>query len=156
MAANARDWKGLCLFALLVPFSGFYFIPRAPLTFLRVIRAFRATAAWGRDFIAFGPLDFGFRPWYAKLARDIRASGRFGIVWDDGYGQPLGTRFYNNFVTYRLYEWLGVRRYALASVVLYLASVAAIVTSIGGDWRLAAVVALLIAASPLFLASQLH
>jgi hypothetical protein len=152
------DWAGLGAFFLFVPFSGLWLVPRAFVTLARVARAFwgRSARAAGRDFLAFTSVDAAFRGWYEKIACDLRESGRFGIVWDDGFGTPLGTRFYNNYATYRLYAALGPRLYAATSFAAFIASVMLAIGWRGDDWVLAAVVAVLIAASPLFIVSQIH
>ena len=82
-----------------------------PKTLRIVFEAFRS-GGFGvadRDFWAFSRMDAGFRPWYTKIANDYNSQGRFGYVWDDGLGMPLGVRIYNNWGTYKLLHLLGQR-----------------------------------------------
>lgn len=132
-------------------------LPRLPLTLWRLAGALRPGGGGvpDRDFLAFGALDVGFRPWYAKIAREQAERGRVGFVWDDGLGLPLGTRFYNNWATYALYNVLGARRYAALSIVLFLAA-CALPLALRGHGAMAAAVAVLLAGSPVLVAAQLH
>jgi hypothetical protein len=132
-------------------------LPRLPLTLWRLAGALRPGGGGvpDRDFLAFGARDVGFRPWYAKIAREQAERGRVGFVWDDGLGLPLGTRFYNNWATYALYRALGARRYAALSIVLFLAA-CALPLALRGEGAMAAAVAVLLAGSPVLLAAQLH
>ena len=93
------------------------------------------TGKWEKDhgagLGAFSSVDAGFRGWYAKVARDYQVRGRFGYVWDDGLGMPLGPRWYHSWVTYWLLGRLGIARMAGVGHLLFIAAAAA------GAWLLA-------------------
>ncbi len=130
---------------------------KLPHTLYALYQAFRPGGAGisDKNFWAFGRVDAGFRPWYTKIAQDYLTQGRFGYVWDDGLGMPLGARIYNNFITYRLLFWLGTRRMmALGFVVMVLFS--SLIVSYGFNPWVGVIVALLAVGSPLLVGSYTH
>lgn len=108
-----------------------------------------------KDFWAFSRVDAGFRPWYTKIARDYETQGRFGYVWDDGLGMPLGVRIYNNLGTYKLLYWLGHRRMmALGYILMILAIV--ILVSLYFGFVIGGLAGVIAAGSPLLIVSYTH
>jgi hypothetical protein len=97
---------------LLIGLHGWLLILKLPYTIWIIFRTFRPGGLdiSDNDFWAFGKVDAGFRSWYNKIARDYRKAGRFGYAWDDGLGMPLGSRIYNNYITYFILDKLGTRR----------------------------------------------
>lgn len=67
----------------------------------------------------FSDKDSAFRGWYEKLARDFTLRGRFGYAWDNGAGDNLGSKIYNNFVTYWLYGKLGTKRFTGLAIGIF-------------------------------------
>jgi len=108
-----------------------------------------------KDFWAFSRVDAGFRPWYTKIARDYETQGRFGYVWDDGLGMPLGVRIYNNLGTYKILYWLGHRRMMALGYTLMLLSNVILVSSHFG-LLIGVLTGLIAAGSPLLIASYTH
>jgi hypothetical protein len=132
-------------------------ILKLPYTLRSVYEAFRPDGGnlAEKDFWAFGPRDAGFRPWYLKIARDYHTQGRFGYVWDDGLGMPLGARIYNNLATYNLLYWLGTRRMMGLGFIIMVVSCALLI-----GWQInlwvGLVVGVLGAGSPLLIGSYTH
>lgn len=140
----------------LVSFFRFY-LPRIHIVLRQTLNLLSGT--WERQnktkLVAFGPYDFAFRGWYAKLAHDFRARGRFGYAWDDGLGLALGTRCYNNWATYALLGWLGTRRMCAVGYVLMVLAVAfCAALFLGPAW--AVLFGLCTAASPRIITAYTH
>ena len=97
---------------MLIGLHSWLLILKLPYTIWIILRTFRpgGLGISDNDFWAFGKIDARFRSWYNKIARDYRTLGRFGYAWDDGLGMPLGSRIYNNYITYLILDKLGTRR----------------------------------------------
>lgn len=90
-----------------------------PITMLpALLRTYRQlfyifSGAWeqreGKKLWCFSEQDVPFRGWYEKLANDFAIRGRFGYAWDNGAGDNLGVKVYNNWVTYWILGKLGSR-----------------------------------------------
>lgn len=100
-----------------------------PITMLpAMLRTYRQlfdifSGAWerreGKPLWCFSGRDIAFRGWYEKIARDFALRGRFGYAWDNGAGDNLGGKIYNNFVTYWLYGKLGTRLFHGAAICVF-------------------------------------
>lgn len=150
-------WREIGLFCLFGIHAGLYLLPRLPVTIWRLIQVFKPIGygIQDKDFFAFGQRDVAFRSWYCKISREQRKVGRFGFVWDDGFGLSMNSRFYNNWLTYILYGWLGTKYYTLGSILAYLAATL-ILYIFMGDWQLGLLLTVLLLGSPLFLGIQIH
>lgn len=110
--------------------AGLFIVLCTPIVLFRNIGIILRAVFQHRDQTwAFGETDVFFRGWYEKIARDFRTYGRFGYAWDDGVGLPLGPRFYNNLITYWLYDRLGAARYAAVGWIIAAATAGFIVSS---------------------------
>ena len=130
---------------------------KIPKTLRVVFEAFRpgGFGVADRDFWAFNRSDAGFRPWYTKIANDYHSQGRFGYVWDDGLGMPLGVRIYNNWGTYKLLHLLGHRwMMALGYVLMILAII--ILVSLHFGILIGILAGVIAAGSPLLIVSYTH
>jgi hypothetical protein len=107
------------------------------------------------DFWAFSRVDAAFRPWYSKIAKDYHSQGRFGYVWDDGLGMPLGARIYNNLGTYRLLHWLGHRQMMAGGYALMVLATI-ILVSLHFGFLIGSLFGLLTAGSPLIVIAYTH
>lgn len=153
MAIVMLDMMLFCVFGL----YSWPLLFRLPFTLKALFAAYRpgGMGIADRDFWAFGPTDASFWPWYNKIARDYHTQGRFGYVWDDGLGMPLGARIYNNYLTYAILYRVGTRRMMACGYILIVsASTAACLAILGPMAGLAA--ALLMAVSPLLVAAFTH
>jgi len=121
-----------------------------PVTIWRLFRAL-----FGRcegSVYALTSFDMWLRTYYSKLARNFKEAGRFGYVWDEGMGIPMGPRFGSNYVTYLLYDALSPTSFSLFSLGLFLSLVVLTGFTLG-NLALSVAVALLLAASPAILFS---
>lgn len=135
----------------------FVYLPRIPYVFQQIWHI--GSGAWekqhGCRLGGFGPIDAGFRSWYAKIARDYKVRGRFGYAWDDGLGMALGPRCYNSWVTYWLLRKLGPARYCAAGHLLMILTVAGVTWLFSGPgWGLVA--GSICAVSPLIITYFTH
>lgn len=69
---------------------------------------------------AFSSFDLWLRTYYNKLVRNFRQVGRFGYVWDEGLGFPMGPRFGSNLGTYAVYGALSAQGFGLVSLSLFI------------------------------------
>lgn len=107
------------------------------------------------NFWAFSRVDAAFRPWYTKIAKDYNTQGRFGYVWDDGLGMPLGVRIYNNWATYRVLYLFGHRRMMMIGYgLMILATIVLVAMPFGMCTGI--LIGLLAAGSPLIIGAYTH
>jgi len=142
---------------MMLGLHGWLLVFRIPHTLRNLFKAFRpgGHGVADDDFWAFGRTDAGFRPWYNKVARDHRTQGRFGYVWDDGLGMPMGPVLFNNWVTYKILSWLGTRRMTAIGYLLIVISSAGLCGWYFGVWA-GVVAGLLLAGSPTIAACYTH
>jgi len=69
---------------------------------------------------AFTSFDLWLRSYYSKLVRNFREAGRWGYVWDESLGFPMGPRFGSNWATYAVYGALSPQKFSLVSFLLFL------------------------------------
>jgi hypothetical protein len=72
---------------------------------------------------AFSSFEIWLRSYYSKLSWNFRMFGRWGYVWDESLGFPMGPRFGSNWATYFIYGRLSARQFSLLSVSLFLTSI---------------------------------
>jgi hypothetical protein len=135
--------------------AAWYLVPRLPITAARLIRRLTTERTVAGRIYALGRRDAAFRGWYAKIAEDMARHGRFAYIWNDGFGAPLGTRFYNNAGTYLLYGLLGASRWVGLSVLLFALSTV-LVFAWAGKPSYGLMTLPLILLSPVFVAAQTH
>lgn len=143
--------------AFLGTHAAVHLVPRILRTLWRVVQALRPGGMGipSSSLFAFSEMDVRTRPWYRKIARDIAQRGRAGFVWDDGFGTPMGTRFYNNSISFALYRTLGDRGYTAASILLFMLGILS-PAMLAGVPLIGIALCLLLLGSPLFLVSQIH
>ena len=96
---------------------------------------------------AFTTYDLWLRTYYSKLARNFRQVGRWGYVWEESLGFPMGPRFGTNWATYTLYGRLSPQAFSFLSLTLYLSGLL-VVGFISGHVSLAFALFLLLLTSP--------
>ncbi len=158
--ADSQQHPGKLFDLALFLVTGLYSWPvifRLPYTLKILFEAFRPGGFHiaDKDLWAFSSMDARVRPWYNKIARDYHTQGRFGFVWDDGLGMPLGVRIYNNWATYALLNALGTRRMMGIGFLLMLGATSALCGWRFGIWSTLPI-SLLVAGSPLLVASYTH
>lgn len=144
--------KFLLLVALPVPI----FLARAPWTIYRTLRStVGRSLEWSRaQFLAFSSLDLAPRCWYLKIADSLHRYPLSGYVWDDGFGCPLGSRFYNNWATYRVLQVFGAP-VSLGLGYLLGAFAMGVVMAVEGLSLAALCAILIVLASPIWISSQI-
>lgn len=113
---------------------------RCPVTIWRVARILSGN----KSFYMLSTFELWTRTYYEKLVQNFREVGRFGYVWDEGLGIPMGPRSYNNFATYMLYGILSPRCFSLLSIGSYLVGVLAIGLYVGHPLQSVFVVVILL------------
>jgi len=96
---------------------------------------------------SFSSFEMYLRSYYSKLARNFRKFGRWGYVWDESLGFPMGPRFGSNWATYFIYGRLSSRLFSILSFLLFLVSVMSI-GILSGEIFLSVVLCLLLLGSP--------
>ena len=96
---------------------------------------------------AFSSVEIWLRSYYSKLSWNFQTFGRWGYVWDESLGFPMGPRFGSNWATYFIYGRLSTRQFSLLSVSLFLTSIMS-VGVFSGHLMFAGVLCLLLLGSP--------
>lgn len=97
---------------------------------------------------AFTSFDLWLRSYYSKLVRNFREAGRWGYVWDESLGFPMGPRFGSNRVTYAVYGALSPRQFSLASCLLFFLAALFLGVHSSNPWWHTFILILMLIASP--------
>ena len=137
-------------FILLYSFGFPDFLLRGPRVLWRVFQALLFPNS--DNVYAFTSFDLWLRSYYNKLARNFRQVGRFGYVWEDSLGFPMGGRFGSNTISYAVYGTLSPQIFSLLCYLVFHISIIAISVYTGHIWQGFAIT-LLLAVSPAIIMS---